>query len=96
MGATITITIVGEHSNVASENEISSGITAALSVFSEHNVDPLECAAANDKLKRDELLSREEALLCAIWDMADDKAFRAVTLGWLFRAIDIRLAAADP
>ena len=87
-----TITIVGEHSNVASETEISSGITAALSVFSEHHVDPLECAAANDKLKRDELLSREEALLCAIWNMADDKAFRTVTLGWLFRAIDIRLA----
>lgn len=86
------ITIVGNHVHVASEGEISTGITAALNVFSGHNVDPLECAAANDKRERNELLSREEALLCVIWDTADDKAFRAVTLGWLFRAIDIRLA----
>jgi len=87
-----TITIVGEHAHLASEDEISAGITAALKVFSEHNVDPLECAAANDKLERNELLSREEALLCAIWDTADDRAFRAVTLGWLIRAIDVRLS----
>jgi hypothetical protein len=87
-----TITIVGDHAHVATEAEISSGDTAALNVFSEHNVDPLDCVAANDKLERNELLSREEALLCAIWDMADDKAFRAVTLGWLFRTTDIRLS----
>lgn len=87
-----TLRIVGNHAHLASENEISTGITAALNVFSEHHVDPFECAAAHDKLERNELLSREEALLCVIWDTADDKAFRAVTLGWLFRAIDIRLA----
>ncbi|MBZ0095815.1 MAG: hypothetical protein K8H75_10675 [Sulfuricella sp.] len=87
-----TLRMVGNHTHVASEGEISAGITAALNVFSEHNVDPLECAAANDKRERNELLSREEALLCVIWDTADDKAFRAVTLGWLFRAIDIRLS----
>lgn len=87
-----TITIVGDHAHVATEAEISSGVTAALNVFSEHNVDPLDCAAANNKPERNELLSREEALLCAIWDMADDKAFRAVTLGWLFRTMDIRLS----
>lgn len=87
-----TITIVGNHAHVASEGEKSTGIAEALNVFSEHNADPLECAAANGKRERNELLSREEALLCVIWDTADDKAFRAVTLGWLFRAIDIRLS----
>ena len=87
-----TITIVGEHAHLASEDEISAGIAAALKVFAEHNADPLECAAANDKLERNELLNREEALLCAIWDTADDRAFRAVTLGWLIRAIDVRLS----
>lgn len=91
-----TITLVGDHAHVATENEISSGIIAALNVFSEHNVDPLDCAAANNKLERNELLSREEALLCVVWNMADDKAFRAATVGWLFRTIDIRLSAADP
>ncbi len=87
-----TITLVGDHAHVATENEISSGVTAALNVFSEHNVDPLDCAAANNKLERNELLNREEALLCVIWNMADDKAFHAATVGWLFRTIDIRLS----
>jgi len=89
-----SLRIIGDHAHLASEDEISTGIAAAHSVFSEHNADPLECAAAHDKLKQNELLSREEALLCVIWDTADDKAFRAVTLGWLFRAIDIRLSVA--
>lgn len=87
-----TLKIVGVHVHLASEDEISTGIAAALNVFSEHNVNPFECAAASGKLERNELLSREEARLCVIWDTADDKAFRAVTLGWLFRAIDIRLS----
>lgn len=87
-----SLRIVGDHAHLASEDEISTGITAALNVFSKHNADPFECAAAHDKLERNELLSREEALLCVIWDTADEKTFRAVTLGWLFRAIDIRLA----
>lgn len=87
-----TITLVGDHAHIATENEISSGVTAALNVFSEHNVDPLDCAVANNKLEQNELLSQEEALLCVIWNMADDKAFRAATVGWLFRTIDIRLS----
>ena len=87
-----TLKIVGEHAHLASEDEISTGITTALKVFSEHNVDPFECAAASGKLERNELLSREEALRCVIWDTADDKAFRAITFGWLIRDIDIRLA----
>ena len=89
-----TISIVGKHAHLASEEEIATAIAAALDVFAEHNVDPLECAAANDKLQRNELLSREEAMLCVIWAAADDKAFRGATLGWLIRDIDIRLSVA--
>jgi hypothetical protein len=83
---------VGEHAHLASEEEVSFAINAALDVFAKYNADPLACAAASDKLERNELLSREEALLSVIWDTADDKAFRAVTLGWLIRDIDIHLA----
>ncbi|CAI8964760.1 hypothetical protein [Methylocaldum szegediense] len=87
-----TITITGEHAELASPEEIAAGISAAAEVFARNGVDPLACAAAIAKLERDELLSREEALLCVIWDHAEDAAFRAVTLGWLSRAVDIRIA----
>jgi hypothetical protein len=87
-----TITIVGEHAELASPEEIADGISAAAEVFARNGVDPLDCAAAVAKLERDELLNREEALLCVIWDHAEDAAFRAVTLGWLSRAVDIRIA----
>ena len=83
---------IGDHAHLASEDEISHGINAALEVFAKHNADPLACAAVNDKLERDELLSREEAELHVIWETADDKAFRAITVGWLVRDVDIRLA----
>jgi len=43
-------------------------------------------------LEKDEPLTKDEALLCLIWTTADDKAFRAVTLNWLVRDVDIRLA----
>jgi hypothetical protein len=86
------IRLEGEHVHVASPDEIASGIKAASEVFVSHNVDPLVCAAANDKLEKDELLTKEEALLCVIWNTADDKAFRATTVGWLVRDVDIRLA----
>jgi|GEM_PF-1217632 len=86
-----TIDIEGEHASLASPEEIAAGIRAAAEVFTRNGVDPLECAAAIGKLERDELLDREEALLCVIWDEAEDAAFRAVTLGWLSRAVDIRI-----
>lgn len=82
----------GEHVHLASSEEIATGIRAASEVFAQNNADPLACAAASEKLDKDEELTRDEALLCVIWDSADDKAFRAVTLGWLARDVDIRLA----
>ncbi len=89
------IRFVGEHAHLPSPDEIAAGIEAASAVFASHGVDPLACAAANAKLENDEELTREEARLCVIWQMADDKAFRAMTLGWLKRDIDIWLTAGE-
>lgn len=86
-----TLEFEGKHVELASINEIASGIDAAMKVFAARNADPLACAAANGKLGKGELLSRDEALLCVVWDEADEAAFRAVTLGWLSRDVDIRL-----
>lgn len=88
-----TLTFEGEHVKLATAEEMAAGARAAAAVFAEYRVDPLDCTAAIQKLAKDELLSREEALMCVIWDAADDKAFRALTLGWLIRDIDIRLVA---
>ena len=87
-----TLTFAGEHVHLASTEEIAAGLTAASEVFARHDADPQACAAASEKLEQDEPLTKDEALLCVIWDAADDKAFRAVTLGWLVRDVDIRLA----
>lgn len=87
-----TIEIEGEHVPLASKEDIASGVAAASKVFAAHDADPEGCAAAYAKMERDELLTREEALFCMIWEEADEAAFRAVTLGWLVRGgIDIRL-----
>jgi hypothetical protein len=82
----------GEHAHLASTEELAAAIKAAREVFSRLDVDPLACAVASQKLAKDEPLTQEEALLSVIWDTAEDKAFRAATLGWLIRDIDIRLA----
>jgi hypothetical protein len=91
-----SITFVGEHAHLPSPDEIAAGIAAANAVFASHDVDPLACAAANAKLENDQELTKEEARLCVIWQMADDKAFRAITLGWLKRDIDIWLTVGEP
>ena len=90
-----SIKFVGEHAHLPSPDEVAAGIEAAAEVFAKHEVDPLACAAANDKLEQDQELTKEEARLCVIWQMADDKAFRAITLGWLKRDRDIWLAVEE-
>lgn len=86
------ITFEGEHVDMASPDEIAAGIAAANGVFSHHKVDPLACAAAQRKLEKNEPLTKDEALLCVVWQTAEDKAFRAVTLNWMVRGdIDIWL-----
>ena len=88
-----TLTLEGAHAHLASPEEIAAAINAAREVFDRHSADPLACAGASRKLENDEPLTPDEALLAVIWDSADDKAFRAATLGWLIRDIDIRLTA---
>lgn len=82
----------GTHVSLAAPEDIASGLKAAAAVFAEHSADPRACAAASLKLRNNELLTKEEALLSIIWDMANDKAFRRVTRGWLSRDVDIHLA----
>ena len=86
-----TIHIEGQHAELASPEELSDGIEAAREVFERYEVEPLACAAAIAKLKRDELLNHEEARLCVIWSEAEDAAVRAITVGWLCRNVDLRL-----
>ena len=89
-----SIRIEGQDAWIASSENITSGVNAANAVFARHNVDPLKCANANDKMMQgEELLSEEEALLCLIWDEADYAAFLAITVGWLSRDIDIQITA---
>lgn len=83
--------IEGKHAELASSDEIADGIRVAKEVFALNDADPLACAAAIDKLESDQLLTREEALQCVIWDQAEEAAFKAVTLGWLSRDVDIKL-----
>lgn len=92
-----TLTIEGAHAHLASADEIADGIRAANEVFVRNEADPLAAAAAIAKLENDQLLTREEALLCVIWDEAEDAAFRVVTLGWLSRDVDIQVkVTAEP
>lgn len=83
--------IEGDHAHLASQQEVADGIRVAQEVFARNGADPLAAALAIEKLEKDQLLSREEALLCVVWDEAEDAALRAVTHGWLSRAVDIRL-----
>ncbi|MDP3126747.1 MAG: hypothetical protein Q8M84_14040 [Thiobacillus sp.] len=88
-----SITFEGTQVDMATADEIAAGIAAAHEAFAAHDADPLACATAMDKLAKNEQLTRDEALLCVIWETVEDKAFRAVTLNWLVRGeIDIWLA----
>ncbi|ESS73717.1 hypothetical protein MGMO_11c00240 [Methyloglobulus morosus KoM1] len=82
---TTVFSFEGKHSDLVSEKEIIAGVIAAKEVFAKNQVDPFACQAAKDKIERDELLTKEEALLFLVWDEAEDAAFRAITLGWLIR-----------
>ncbi|MFA5985570.1 MAG: hypothetical protein WC782_16245 [Methylococcaceae bacterium] len=100
---TVIFRFEGNHIPLASEKEIEAGTIAAKEVFAQNQADPIACAEAQAKLERDELMTREEALLCVIWEEANDAAFRQITLGWLIRGdVDIKMvissetAAAEP
>jgi hypothetical protein len=87
-----TIRIEGQDAWIASAEGIASGVAAASAIFARHQVEPLDCAKAYEKLFRgNELLTEQEALLSLIWDEADYAAFHAITVGWLSRDIDIQI-----
>lgn len=81
----------GEHAHLASPDEVAAGIRAAQEVFARNDADPAAAAAAIAKLESDQLLSRDEALLCLVWDDAEEAALHAMTVGWLSRKVDIKL-----
>ncbi len=81
----------GKHAELISLSDREEGVRVAKEIFARNNADPLACAAAIDKMENDQLLTREEALLCLIWDEAEEAAFKKVTLGWLSRDVDIKL-----
>ncbi len=83
--------IEGKHAELASPQDIAYAINRAKEVFARNEADPLACAAAVEKMESDQLLTREEALLCVIWDEAEEVTFKTVTLGWLSRDVDIKL-----
>lgn len=87
-----SIRIEGRHAELASPEEIADGIRSALEVFTRNGVDSVDCAAAISKYHRAELLSPEEAFLCVVWDEAEEAAFRAITLGWMSRDVEIQIA----
>ncbi|QKE39906.1 MAG: hypothetical protein HO274_00070 [Ferrovum myxofaciens] len=87
----VGLEFVGEQSSLLSGDEIRAGISAAFQVFEKHGVNPEDCKQAVRKLADNELLTKNEAFHCLIWNEAEDSAFRAATLGWLARNVDIRL-----
>jgi hypothetical protein len=81
----------GKDLEFASAGEIAAGAAAAQQVFSRRHADPLECAASDDKRNGNQLLTRQDALNCVIWDEANYAAWHAMTSGWLRRDVDIHL-----
>ena len=88
----VEFVMLGAHAQVASAEDLAYAIHQAKAVFHRNNIDPMACQDAIEKLEKDELLSREEALMCLIWDEAEDIAFKSATIGWLSRDVDLRLA----
>lgn len=62
----------------ASQEEIAHGIFAAGEVFARYRAHPLHCVAAHLKRADEQVLSKQDLLLCVIWDEASDKAWQAV------------------
>lgn len=87
-----SISFEGKDIEFASAEEIAAGAAAAREVFEHRQADPLLCAASDDKRNDNELLTRQDALNCVIWDEANYAAWHAMTRGWLRRDVDIHLA----
>ena len=99
MNMRIVITLAGRDVGLVSEKDMALAIQAAEEVFAQHEADPMACEVANQKQYGDAEITREEALLCAIWEEANYAAWHKATIGWMSRDIDlymmVRSAAAD-
>ena len=93
------ITLAGQDVGLVSENDMALAIQAAEEIFAQHGADPMACEMANQKQYSDAEITREEALLCAIWEEANYAAWHKATIGWMSRDIDlymmVRSATAD-
>jgi hypothetical protein len=83
------ITLAGQDVELVNENDMALAILAAEDVFAGHGVDPLACEMANQKQYSDAELTRDEALLCTIWEEANYAAWHKATIGWMSRDIDL-------
>ena len=90
----MSICMSGSDSMLLSDGERAAGVQAALNVFQRHGVDVSCCARAEEKRAADGLLTADEALWCVIWNDAQTAAWRAATIGWLSRDVDIGIALA--
>lgn len=97
MPATMTIneqavySFEGKHAELIPPDIAAEGIRIAKEIFDRNEADPVAAAIAIEKMESDQLLTREEALLCLVWDEAEEAAFKRVTVGWLSRDVEIKL-----
>jgi hypothetical protein len=85
------ITLAGQDVGFVSEKDMALAIQAAEEVFAQHGADPMACEVANKKQYSDAEITRDEALLCAIWEEANYAAWHKATIGWMSRDIDLYL-----
>ena len=83
------ITLAGQDVGFVSEKDMALAIQAAEEVFAKHGADPMACEVANQKQYSDAEITRDEALLCTIWEEANYAAWHKATIGWMSRDIDL-------
>ncbi len=83
------ITLAGRDVGLVSEKEMALAIQAAEEVFTQYEADPMACEVANQKQYSDAEITRDEALLCAIWEEANYAAWHKATIGWMSRDVDL-------
>jgi hypothetical protein len=83
------ITLAGQDVGLVSENDMALAIQAAEEVFAQHEADPMACEVANQKQYSNADITRDEALLCVIWEEANYAAWHKATIGWMSRDIDL-------
>lgn len=85
------ISLTGKDVKLVNQKDLSLAIRAAQDIFEQHGVDPMECQLAIQKQSSDEEITRDEALLCIIWEEANYAAWHKATIGWMSRDVDLCL-----